>query len=50
MNQPSQYRMIIHTEGGVPGHFSVELKGPDGQRVVKGFYAKNNIHYGSFRL
>ena len=46
MNQPSQYRMIIHTQGGVPGHFFVELQGPDG-RDVMGFQAESAIKASS---
>ena len=37
----SDYQMIFHTESGVVGHFSVEIKGPGGQRLVKGFQPKN---------
>ena len=37
MPSPSDYQMIIHSKSGVIGHFTVELRGPDGKSIYRGF-------------
>ena len=33
----SDYQMTIHTRKGVIGHFTIEITGPNGLRIVRGF-------------
>ncbi len=37
MPSPSDYQMIIHTQRDAIGHFTVQLRGPDGKSIYRGF-------------
>ncbi len=37
MENRNGYQMIIHTDGSGIGHFTVEFRGEDGEKVFKGF-------------
>jgi hypothetical protein len=37
MKNEKEYQMIIHSDGSGVGHFTVEFRGEDGEKIFRGF-------------